>query len=109
MIRFLRGYIKIRVSGYSPERFLNACSHKGICLWGLKPVRGAYEMYTDARSLKKMKAVLKKTGTKAEITGRYGLPFFLHRYRKRKVFFAGIFFCAALIYIFSLFIWEIDI
>ena len=71
MIRFLRGYIKIRVSGYSPERFLNACSHKGICLWGLKPVRGAYEMYTDARSLKKMKAVLKKTGTKAEITGRY--------------------------------------
>lgn len=109
IIRFFRGYIKIRVSGYSPERFLNACSHKGIYLWGLSPVRGAYEMYTDAKSLKKMKAVLKKTGTKAEIVGRYGLPFFLHRYRKRKVFFAGIFFCAVLIYILSLFVWEIDI
>lgn len=86
MIRFLRGYIKIRVSGYSPERFLNACSHKGICLWGLKPVRGAYEMYTDARSLKKMKAVLKKTGTKAEITGRYGLPFFYTDIGKERCF-----------------------
>lgn len=109
IIRFLRGYIKIRVYGYSPERFLNACSHKDICLWGLKPEWGAYEMYTDARNLKKMKAVLKKIGTKIEIVGRYGLPFFLHRYRKRRVFFAGIFLCIALIYILSLFVWEIDI
>ena len=44
IIRYIKGYIRIRVIGYSAERFLNACSHKGIFLWGLKPVDGAYEM-----------------------------------------------------------------
>ncbi len=41
IIRYIKGYIRIRVIGYSAERFLNACSHKGIFLWGLKPVGGA--------------------------------------------------------------------
>ena len=86
MIRFLRGYIKIRVSGYSPERFLNACSHKGICLWGLKPVRGAYEMYTDARSLKKMKAVLKKTGTRQRLQAGMDFLFFYTDIGKERCF-----------------------
>ncbi|MDE8722414.1 sporulation protein YqfD, partial [Alistipes putredinis] len=34
IIRYIKGYIRIRVIGYSAERFLNACSHKGIFLWG---------------------------------------------------------------------------
>ncbi|WP_333791541.1 sporulation protein YqfD, partial [Muricomes intestini] len=27
IIRYMRGYVKIRVEGYSPERFLNLCRH----------------------------------------------------------------------------------
>ena len=32
------------VTGYSPERFLNACRYKNIYIWDLKRVCGAYEM-----------------------------------------------------------------
>ena len=63
---------------------MNACSHKGICLWGLKPVRGAYEMYTDARSLKKMKAVLKKTGTKGRDYRPVWTSFFFTQISEKK-------------------------
>lgn len=109
MIRYIKGYLLIRVEGYSPERFLNACSHRGIELWGLRSAGGAYEMYMTLKDFRKIKALSKKTGTKVRVRRRYGLPFFLHRYRKRKLFFAGAFLAVCLVYILTLFIWEIDI
>lgn len=50
---------------------------------------------------------MKKTHTKLTVTGRYGFPFFLFRYRKRKLFFIGLFLCIALLKMYSLFIWDI--
>lgn len=109
IIRYLKGYIQIRVSGYSTERFLNACSNKGIYIWNLHPVSGAYEMYINIKSFRRLKPIMKKTGTKVSITGRFGLPFFLQQYRKRRIFFVGGVLCIALIYLCSLHIWNIDI
>ena len=34
-MRYLRGYVKIQIQGYSPERFLNLCSYHHILIWGL--------------------------------------------------------------------------
>ncbi|HJA43832.1 MAG TPA: sporulation protein YqfD [Candidatus Dorea stercoravium] len=109
IVRYVKGYLLIRVEGYSPERFLNACSHRGIDLWGLRSVGGAYEMYMTVRDFRRIRALSRKTGTKVRVRRRYGLPFFLHRYRKRKMFFAGALLAAVLVYVLSLFIWEIDI
>lgn len=109
IIRYIRGYIRIRITGYSTERFLNACSHKGIILWGLEPVNRAYEMNIQARGFKQLKPIIRKTGTKVVIVGRFGLPFFLHKYRKRKLFFAGAVLCVALVFLMSRYIWNIDI
>lgn len=109
MIRYIKGYVQIRVIGYSAERFLNACSHRGIYIWGLRPSNGAYEMYMSVDGFRRLKPIIKKTGTRVVIVRRFGLPFFLHRYRKRKLFFIGAFLSVALIYILSLFIWDIDI
>lgn len=109
IFRYIKGYLKIRVIGYSPERFLNACSHRGIYLWGITPARGSYDMYVSVSGFRKLKPVIKKTGTKVVITERIGLPFYLFRYRKRKIFFAGAALFFVLIYVFSLFVWNIDI
>ena len=32
-MRYLRGYVKIQIQGYSPERFLNLCSYHHILIW----------------------------------------------------------------------------
>lgn len=109
MIRYIKGYVKIRVSGYSPERFINACRYRNIYLWGLLPRKGAYEMYTTIQGFKKLKPIIRKTGTKVSVIGRFGLPFFFHRYRKRKLFFIGALGSVAMIYVMSLFIWNIDV
>ena len=44
LIWYLKGYVRIRITGYSPERFLNACRYKNIYIWDLKRVCGSYEM-----------------------------------------------------------------
>ncbi len=109
IIRYIKGYIRIRITGYSTERFLNACSHKGILMWGLEPVNRAYEMNIETRGFRQLKPIIRKTGTKVVIVGRFGLPFFLHKYRRRKLFFAGAFLCVALVFLMSRYIWNIDI
>ena len=61
------------------------------------------------QDFRKLKPVIKKTGTKVSIVGRFGLPFLLHRYRKRKIFFAGGLLCIVFIILMSRYIWNIDI
>lgn len=108
-LKFLQGYVKIKLSGYAPERFLNLCSNHNILIWNLEYEEDNYVFCISVRGLKRLRPILRKTRTKFVILERRGLPFLMHRYRKRKLFFAGIFLCCGLIYFMSLFVWRIEI
>jgi similar to stage IV sporulation protein len=109
LLRYIQGYLKIRVTGYSPERFLNLCKNKKIDVWGLEAGHNTYDMYIKVSGFRKLKPILRKTQTKVSILERFGLPFFFHHYRKRKLFFIGIFSCLIIIYSMTFFIWNIDL
>lgn len=109
ILQYIRGYLLIRVTGYSAERFLNACRHRGIRLWNMRPCGNAYEMNISIRGFGKIRPIVRKTGVRVVIAERAGLPFFLYRYRKRKLFFAGAGLFFVLIFTLSKFIWSIDI
>ena len=99
--------MKIMVEGYSPERFLNLCNANSIVIWGVENRGESYQLYVAAKDFKKLRPFVRKTGTKISILEKQGVPFFLYKFRKRKIFFAGIVFCIVLIYILSLFVWNI--
>ena len=107
--RYTRGYLRIRITGSGTERFINGCRHRNIRLWNLQVVNGAYEVNMFVCDFKKLKTILRKTGTKVTIVKRIGLPFFLLRYRRRKLFFAGCVLCFALLVMLTRFIWDIDL
>ena len=109
LLKFLKGYVVIRLSGYSPERFLNLCSHHHIILWGLRSVGTDYEMCISISGFRRLRPLVHKTRTRAVILERHGLPFILYRYRKRKLFAGGALLCMALLYVLSLFIWNIHV
>lgn len=108
LFRFFRGYLKIKIIGYSPERFINACSFHEIYIWNITPTLGSYELFILASDFHKLKPILRKTETKIQIIEKYGLPFFFFRYRKRKLFFIGFSVCLFLIFCFSKYTWNID-
>ena len=91
MIRYIKGYVQIRVIGYSAERFLNACSHRGIYIWGLRPSNGAYEMYMSVDGFRKLKPIIKKTGTRVAVVRRFGLHFFTQIPEEKAVFYRSLY------------------
>ena len=108
VFRYLQGYLKIRVWGYSPERFMNLCSSRGILLWDIKRQEDGYEMYILLSGFFQLRPIVRKTGTRAAVLERYGFPFFIRTVRKRKVFALGLPACLAFLIAMSQFVWAID-
>ena len=108
-LKYMQGYVRVRLMGYAPERFLNLCSNRNILIWNLEHREEHYEFCISLKGFRQLKPLLRKTKTRLKVLERYGFPFWLHRYRKRKIFFFGILLCAATLYTLSLFIWNIEI
>ena len=79
IIRFLKGYCLMRVSGYSPERFFNLCRINGIVLWDILPYDGYYECRIHFKDCNRIHVYQEKTKVTAVVQGEYGLPFFMHK------------------------------
>ena len=58
--RYLRGYLKIKVWGYSPERFMNLCSNHHILLWDIARQEDCYTMYISLSDFYKLRPIVKK-------------------------------------------------
>mgnify|MGYP003291775168 FL=1 len=109
LLKYLQGYVRIKVEGYSPERFLNLCNVHKILIWGIDSQNLICEMYVGARDFKKLRPLARKTSTKITLLEKRGVPFFIYRFRKRKIFFLGIVLCTGFVYLLSLFIWNIHL
>ena len=109
LFHLLRGYVKIRVWGYSPERFINLCGNRDILLWDIERHGAYYTMCISIRGFRQLKPVTKKTKTRVAILQRYGLPFFIPRMRRRSIFILGLLGCLLFLHGMSHFIWAIEI
>ena len=106
---YLRGYVIIRVSGFSVERFVNLAALRGIYIWDIKPNKNAVIMRVSPQGFKELKECARKTKCHYKIMDRRGLPFLLDRCKHRKVYTAGVFFFVAVLYVLSSFIWTVTV
>ena len=109
ILKYIRGYLRIRVWGFSPERFMNLCSNKDILLWDIAREGDVYYMNITLKGFFNLRPIVKKTGTRVAVLQRYGLPFFLPKLLKRKVFMAGLFLAVAFWIWSSSYIWKIEL
>ena len=88
--RFIAGWLNVEFYGEQVSRFLNLCTRQGIHLWKVrKSKNGGVETCIYLNDVKRLRPGLRKTHVRFRILRKNGLPFVLHRYRKRKIF-AGI-------------------
>jgi len=110
LFKYILGYLNISVEGYYIERFINTCVSKGILLWNVKRDKSTYmRANVGIKEFRKLKEISKKTKCRIKIEEKRGLPFAMHRYRKRKVFFALIIVIVIAMHISSKYVWNIEI
>lgn len=109
VFRYIKGYLSIRVSGFSTERFMNLCSHHNIVLWDIVNYGEYYTMNISISGFFALRAITRKTGTKVVITGRYGLPFFCKRIKRKKVFIISGIVAILMVFWMQSFVWDIEV
>jgi similar to stage IV sporulation protein len=110
LLNYILGYVNIKVESYFIERFVNMCISKKIFLWNIKRKKSTI-LYANVgiKDYKKLKQVIKKTQSKISIETKKGIPFIMHRYRKRKIFVILLVFVIIGLIIISNFVWNIEI
>ena len=110
LAKLLLGYVKVEIEGYYIERFINICTNNKILIWNLKRENDV-KVYLNIgiNDFKKITKVGKKTNCKIKILKKKGIPFILHKYKKRKIF--GIFLILVLLstFVSSEYVWNIKI
>lgn len=110
IINLLRGYVVCEITGYFIEKFINMVTKKGIIIWGIRRQgKNVLKMNVKIKDFKKLRIPARSTGVRVRIRKKKGLPFILHKYRKRKGVYLGFFVFLAIIFIMSGYIWSIDI
>lgn len=110
ILNHILGYVKIKVESVFIERFINICISKRIFIWDIQREKSSI-MYANIgiKDFKRLKNVAKKTKSKVSIEEKSGIPFLLHRYRKRKNFFILCSIILISLVAMSRFVWNIEI
>lgn len=106
--RLCAGYLRVRLTGYSMERFLNLCMTRKLVIWDLHYEDHACQFLVTVKDFRLMKPLVRKAQVHLKILGRYGLPFFLYRNRKRKPYAIGLTVFFVILFLMSEFIWKIS-
>ena len=109
LLRYIFGYVKAEVYGFAPERFMNLIIKNDVVIWDVESTEQGYIFYTGRKNLMKMKPYLQKTNMKIRLLRKYGLPYFLKQYKKRAAFLIGFLLFCIMVYVLSLFVWEVKV
>lgn len=107
---FFAGYVTVNIEGFFIERFLNICRNKNIVLQDLRRENNTYIKVKILKSdFKEIRHIAKATKCKIKIEKKSGIPFFVNKYRKRKIFAVAVLVIAIFIFILTKFIWNIEV
>ena len=110
ILNYIIGYLRISIEGYYIERFINICKNNKIGIWNLKRDKEInLKFNVGIKDFKEICKIAKKTRCKVKIERKKGLPFLLHRYKKRKIFLLLLIIIIALIMLSSNFVWNVEI
>lgn len=110
LMGYILGYVTIEIEGYFIERFMNLCNNQKIFLWNLKRKTSTImKVNVNISDFKKLKNIARKTKCRVKICDKEGMPFFFHRYKKRKIFLLLFLLVIIEIGVLSNFIWNIEV
>ena len=108
LLRRTAGEVRVRVTGASLPRFLNACTQGGVRLRRMERV--SWDRMDATLSLgdfRKLRSCMGRTGCRVHILERRGVPFVLARLLPRTALLAGLAAFCVMAYLVGTRVWEI--
>ena len=93
LIRYCKGYVRVRLIGNMPERFLNLCAANQIFLWNLLSDEGSYLLSMSIQDFRRLKPLCRKSGCTLHIVEKHGMPSFFIKTEKGRDFYWDFFVC----------------
>lgn len=110
LISYFKGYLTITVTGRFCERFINVCTNRGILLWDIKKISpNSIRCKISVSAFRKLTSVAYNTGVSIHINVKHGFPFFLKRYKARKIAVFGVFIFLTFVILANQFVWDIEV
>ena len=107
---YVRGTVTLTARGLFPERLLNLCAQQGVPCWGVEWQDGTTLRLTTHRSrLPLVNKLARRAGCELTVEGRWGLPDFLGRFRRRYGFLLGLALSLAAVCVLSQFVLTIHV
>lgn len=108
-LRYILGYVRISVKGEFPEKILNIFSLKKVSVWDIEKGKNEIKLNLSVKNFFNIRNFRGKTRLKIKIIKKTGIVFILKKYFKRIGIPIGIAAFFITLYVFSLFIWRVDI
>ena len=109
LLRFIRGYVRIRISGDFPERFINICAANKVSLWNIKRFGQMIYANIGIKDFFLIKKLRKNIRVKIKVISKKGAYFKARPYTKRfGLAFGAVLFILINIFL-STFVWNIEV
>lgn len=110
LLKYLTGYMYVKLEGFFVERVINTSMNRRISLWNIKRDKSTI-VYANIgfEDYDEIKSISENNKCQLEILKKAGVPFLIEKYKKRKVLIGSIAFVAIFLLVISRFIWNIQI
>ena len=106
-VNFCKGHVTIRVESGFPERVLNLCAARDLSFWDLvweSPT--AFTCRLTRRDYHRLRRAAEAVDCTLCVVGKEGAPYFLARFRGRRVLVVSLTVCAMALFLGSFFVCE---
>lgn len=111
VLSYVQNYVRIKISGPRPQKFINICLRRRIAIWELTQIsENEFTMCMLASEyLKNVRSAAAKAGVKVRVLQKEGIRYTLRRYKSRKVFAVISVLLCVLFVIASSMVWNITV
>lgn len=109
-VNFLRGSVRLEVSGAFPERFLNLCAQNGVAFWSVEWLEQTrLRLTVTQRGSGKAIALAERVQCTVIPAQQAGVPYLIEHFWKRRTLLIGLALSLAAVCVLSRFILTVDV
>lgn len=90
VMRWFPGWVRVEAEGGYPERLLNAVTAAQIAAWNVRRKGESVRFSCLAGDYRTLRPIARRACVRMRVRHKHGLPFWRHRYRRRKGLLVGL-------------------